>query len=253
MAMDSHETIKFLRRDNMYLLSALDKLVQVIDTGIVGIGNDITQFPMQPAAIPGVPGAGTNNKLHVVRLTKCHPLYPKASVSGEDNHVKTISMCGNGCGCGAGENQRKRKAHRITTSPVVASSTLCDQSTINIQPPPAPHSQLLAAQPAPMSISMTAMIAEREKYMEQTARLCAMQQRFHALSVQQEQVKRMLRGAQQDDPYSSPYTEEEVRKMMVMYDSVTMLMDMLKDAMLRCKRKLSYLAKKYKGHAAEGV
>lgn len=83
--------------------------------------------------------------------------------------------------------------------------------------------------------------------------MCAMQQRFHALSVQQEQVKLMLRGAQNDDPCTSPYTEDEVRRMLVMYDSVTMLMDMLKDAMAKCKRKLSYLAKKYKAHAAEGV
>lgn len=243
MAMDPTETIKFLRCDNMYLLSALDKLVQVIDTGVMGVGNDI---------IPGVPGAGANNKLHVVRLTKCHPLYPKASVSASvsngDDHVKTITMCGSGC-YAAGENQRKRKACRITPSPTAPSLTSCDPPTIAQSAP----TTSVAPKAAPMSISMTAMVAEREKYMEQTARMCAMQQRYHALSVQQEQVKRMLRGAQQDDQCSSPYTEDEVSRMMVMYDSVTMLMDMLKDAMAKCKRKLSYLAKKYKAHAAEGV
>lgn len=173
------ETIRFLRRDNLYLLTALDKLVKVIDTGIVGVGNDISSS--------NSPSQGT--LLHVVRLKRCH---------GNVGNV---------------EKNDDRKKKRRSSCPTYPKTTTAD-------------------------------VRLREQFMEQTAGVCAMQARLIALTTQQDLIKSMLgRGG-------GTYTDADLEGIMRMYESVGESREMLKDSIVRCKRKLSYMAKKFKAYNA---
>ena len=175
-------TIQFLRRDNLYLLTALDKLVKVIDTGIVGVGNDISS-----SNSPSSQGT----LLHVVRLKRCNV----GNVDDVDE-----------------KNANRKKKRRSSCPPTSSPKT------------------------TPADVRL------REQFMEQTAGVCAMQARLNALTTQQDLIKSMLVGR------GGTYTDADLEGIMRMYESVGEAREMLKDSIVRCKRKLSYMAKKYKAY-----